>query len=331
MTTFLGTLQASLAAATRSADGIAAPVCVLWTDTDGQWQSLLPALRAAMPEIFMLGEINPAIRTGPVIWLKCVVARALPDALPPGTIPVLYLPGVSRQTLRAGSDCPPALQPLIEMQYRGAVWHQKNGRDWTVEAFLSSESGCGLDIAQDARTREAMLRALPSLAGEPLPTLRGRRLDAEDFDRMIIGDPVRDLLYWISDPQKFEARSGRATYETFRSVSRREFDFDPEAGVPVACEALLNGRGNWEGVWRRFSEAPQLYAGVSKHLRGMRPTDLAADLARYPDENSKEESALRGALDAVAGMAHAEARARIEALEIAHRVRRGWVWARLGE
>ena len=331
MTTFLETLQASLATATRSADGIAPPVCVLWTDTDGQWASLMPALRAALPQLLTVGNIDPGTRTGPVIWLKCMIARTLADAPPADVIPVVYLPGVSRQTLRAGGDCPLALQPLIELQYRGAVWHQKNGRDWTVEAFLSSESGCGLDIAQDARTREALLRALPALAAEPLSSLRGRRLDAEDFDRMIIGDPVRDLLYWISDPQKFEARSDHATYETFRSVSKRAFDFDPEAGVPAACEALLAGRGGWEAVWRRFSEAPQLYAGVSKSLRGTRPKDLAADPARYPDENAKDEAALRLALQGVADMAHAEARARIEELELSHRARRTWVWARLGE
>ena len=64
-----------------------------------------------------------------------------------GRVPILYLPGVSRQDLRAGGDCPLDLQPLIELQYRGAVWHQRNGRDWTVEAFLTSEDGLGLDIA----------------------------------------------------------------------------------------------------------------------------------------------------------------------------------------
>ena len=83
-------------------------------------------------------------------------------------MPILYLPNVSRQDLRAGGDCPLILQPLIELQYRGAVWHQRNGRDWTVDAFLTSEDGVGLDIAKDNRTRDAMLRALALLAPEPL-------------------------------------------------------------------------------------------------------------------------------------------------------------------
>ena len=27
------------------------------------------------------------------------------------------------------------------------MWHQRNGRDWTAEAFLTSEQGLGLDVA----------------------------------------------------------------------------------------------------------------------------------------------------------------------------------------
>ena len=55
--------------------------------------------------------------------------------LRPAKFPVLYLPHVRRQELRAAGDCPPHLQPLIELQYRGRVWHQSNGHDWSVRAF----------------------------------------------------------------------------------------------------------------------------------------------------------------------------------------------------
>lgn len=102
----------------------------------------------AVPELYVLGPYAPEKRQGPVIWLKCFVERTLPDVSPPaGVVPILYLPNVSRQDLRAGGDCPPDLQLLIELQYRGAVWHQRNGPDWTVDAFLTSEDGVGLDIA----------------------------------------------------------------------------------------------------------------------------------------------------------------------------------------
>ena len=87
-----------------------------------------------------LGAYAPAERRGPVIWLKCVVEGTLPDATPEqGTTPVIYLPEVGLRTLRATDDCDVALQPLVKLQYRGAVWRQRNGRDWTVEAFLASD------------------------------------------------------------------------------------------------------------------------------------------------------------------------------------------------
>ena len=82
-------------------------------------------LRGLMPELLTLGEYDPATRTGPAIWLRCVIepavrAEKFPDlAWPDGTVPVIYMPGVSRQTLRAVEECPDALKPLVELQYRG--------------------------------------------------------------------------------------------------------------------------------------------------------------------------------------------------------------------
>ena len=324
---------ASLATATRAPEGVAAPAAILWTDADGQWQGLLPALKAALPQLCALGAYAPAERTGPVIWLKCIVERTLPEVSPPAdVIPILYLPRVGRQELRAGGDCPRALQPLIELQFRGAVWHQRNGRDWTVDAFLTSDDALGLDVAQDARTREAMLRALPLLAAEPVDGLRGRRLDADDFDKLAIGDPVRDLLGWLSGAEAFQARCDGARWATFRDVCVREFHFDPDAdGTPAAADALLHGSGRWNEVWRRFCEAPKLYPGVATALREARPKDLLVDRSRRPGCNEGDEDRLRTALEALCGLPHGEACDRVVALEKEHKDRRDWVWAQLGQ
>jgi hypothetical protein len=259
--TLLEALQRSLASATRSPEGVSEPTALIWTDSDGQWRPMLPALRAVLPYLYNLGAYGPKSHSGPAIWLKCVVERALPDVAPPtGVVPILYLPGVSRQDLRAGGDCPPAVQPLIELQYRGALWHQRNGRDWTVEAFLTSEDGVGLDISLDNRTREAMVRALGVLASEPLAGLRGRRLDAEDFDYLSVGDPVRDLLGWMSEPEAFRQRCDPARWDAFRNICEREFAFDPDKDGPArAGDHLLNGDGKWAGVWLRFRDAPKGY------------------------------------------------------------------------
>jgi len=331
--TLIDAMRTSMDAALRVPEGVDAPVALLWTDADAQWQPLIPSLQVALPQLFVLGPYAPERRTGPVIWLRCIVDRALPDiSLPEGVTPIVYLPNVSRQHLRAGGDCPRELQPLIELQYRGAVWHQRNGRDWTVEAFLTSMDTLDLDLATDQRTKEAMMRALPVLATEPVASLRGRRLEAEDFDKLMVGDPVRDLLSWMSDGAAFQSRCDGARWETFRSVCKRDFGFDPEQdGIRRAGERLFESQGAWNDLWARFCEAPQLYPGVAEVLRDTSPTDLLADVARQPARNSDEEGNLRNALAEVANLAHAKACAQILKLDEAHGPRRRWVWARLGE
>ena len=145
-----------------------------------------------MPQLLTLGEDAPEDRTGPSIWLRCVVERAVESpAIPDEATPVIYLPGVGRQELGAAQTCPDHLKPLVELQYRGTCWTQRNGRDWTGEAFLGSrDGGLGLDVARDAATRQSMMRALAELATASVQALEGRRLEAEDFDRLFSDDPL---------------------------------------------------------------------------------------------------------------------------------------------
>ncbi|MEK7995963.1 MAG: BREX-1 system phosphatase PglZ type B, partial [Planctomycetota bacterium] len=102
----LDRLRESFAKTLRVPEGQAAPVAIVWTDATGEWMPLAPMLRALMPEFFTLGDYRPEERIGPAIWLKCIVDRTLQEAPPPGATPILYLPHVSRQTLRAAADCP---------------------------------------------------------------------------------------------------------------------------------------------------------------------------------------------------------------------------------
>ncbi|MCZ2076047.1 MAG: BREX-1 system phosphatase PglZ type B [Bryobacterales bacterium] len=327
-------LTASFRAATLAPEGQVPPAAILWTDADGLWLPLLPALRAVCHWVYSFGKYHPETKTGPAIWLKCIVDRTLPEAPPAGETPILYLPHVRRQDLRAAGECPPHLQPLVELQYRGRVWHQSNGHDWTVRAFLVSDEGMGLDIAADRRTEEAMLRALPLLAEIDLSPLRGRRLDADDFDKLSVQDPVRDLLLWLNHPETFEAGAKGARWESFRSVAKSEFGLDPEKTSPSEVAGLLlRAELGLDRVWTRFVEAPQLYQGVAKLLRdpaGMGQGQLTLDPARDPRINEREEVELRQALEAASRLAHATACGKVVELEARHGERRGWVWARLG-
>jgi hypothetical protein len=329
-------LAASFDEALRTPEGTETPVALLWTDPDGQWSGIVSDLRKAIPQICTLGEYSPTGSTGPAIWLRCVVERTVAVAgIASETLPILYLPRVARQALRAASDCPPALAPLVELQYRGRLWHQRNGRDWTVDAFVVSEDGLGLDVAQDARTREALQRALPLLLATPLEALRGKRLDADDFDRLAVSDPARDLLRWLGAPEEVRKSQDEARWKAFCNICKTEFGFDPDRKTPRDAAKLLieSTTHKWPDAWRRFTEAPRIYPGVVEALREA-PTiliPLPGVLERIPRVNAEKEEELGRSLDDVAALPHAEACARVLELEAAHGTRRSWVWAHLGE
>lgn len=330
----LEVLEHSFHDALRTPEGAVEPAALLWTDAEGQWVPLLARLRSVLPQVFTLGPYLPEERMGPAIWLRCIIDRTLPDlVLPAGLVPIIYLPGVTRQSLRAGADCPRNLQSLVELQYRGRVWHQRNGRDWTVDAFLVSEDGLGLEVAQDTRTREAALRALPLLADAPLDSLFGHRLDANDFDRLAVSDPTRDLLRWMGSWDDFRASGDDNRWRSFCSVCRSEWSFDPDQNLPSdAARVLVEGRGKWAGVWQRFREAPRLYPGVSQLLREIPgQMTLGFDPERMPRINDEAEQRLRKGLETIPQLPHAKAIEKILSLESEHGPRRDWVWAQLGE
>ena len=129
-------------------------------------EGLLPQLQRRLLELFALGPYEPEARTGPAIWLRCVVDGTL-DAPDPSAerTPILYLPGFERGQLRAGEACPDAVRPLVELLYRGVLWNHPNGKDWTVAAFLGSAKGVGLDIAGDRTTLDALRGALAGGGG----------------------------------------------------------------------------------------------------------------------------------------------------------------------
>ena len=327
-------LKASLeAASAHNPSDAEKPVAILWTDRDSQWRPILARLRVLMPQLLTLGEYEPEDRTGPSIWLRCVVDRVLElPGLAGDMTPVLYLPDVSRQALGSAEACPSDLKPLVELQYRGACWTQKNGRDWTVEAFMVSDhGGLGLDVAQDAATRQSMLSALPELATTSIRLLEGRRLEANDFDALFFDDPVRDLLLWLSDPESTLAGWEPGRRSAFASRCKSDFEFDPDKdGALVAAERLGRREGSWGSVWSRFAESPALYSGLPELLHKAMPNDLFVEQpSSWPQNNEKGEAELRRGLLALDGKAPSAAREEVIELEKTHGPRREWVWAKL--
>src|SRR5579885_3798210 len=125
------------------------------------------------------------------------------------------------------------INPLAELQYRGVLWTHRNGRDWTVGAFLGSSDGLGIDVAGAI----AHLRAAAPL-------------QAAYFDGLLIADEIRSLLLWLDDPEGFRATVDAAMWDSFRDLCRRTYGIDQESDGPLrAAERLGDRRGAWEAVW----------------------------------------------------------------------------------
>jgi len=184
-------LNAIRSAAVFNPEVQVAPACILWSDRDCQWEAIIPRMQIELPELFVLGEYDIEKRTGPAIWLRCVLAGKISIASETPVenevkekqaryrvaenIPIFYLPGVSRQDLRAVESCPDPLKPLAELQYRGVIWSQINGKDWTILSFLKfDQGGLGLDVAQDNNAKNAMQLALYCLLDEEISLLKGK-------------------------------------------------------------------------------------------------------------------------------------------------------------
>lgn len=308
------------------------PSVILWTDKQRQWESALPLLQAAMPELIVLGDYAPEKKTGPAIWVKCVVEGALPEIeLPAGRTPILYLPGVERRDLRAIATCSEELMPLAELQYRGSWWiYNNSGRDWTVNAFLTSDNGgIGLDVAKDDKSQQAMLRVLNEVLESKYEDLADRRLEASDFNKLVSSDPVRDLLSWMNDEKACRERWDDARWQALVGICETEYRFSPEQdGELTAAELLCQRQGVWEGVWQRYVESCHHYPFLPQLLLKVQG-DLVADGASYPAINQAEEAALEQALTKLQASNSAEIRQKLTVLEQQHAERRDWIWFQL--
>ena len=330
MTTPLdGLIDALDAAGAYNAAAQAAPEAVLWCDLDAEFAPLLPALRARLPNLLTLGEIDPAARTGPAVWLRAAAAKAVPDLTwPPGKPPVIYLPSVSRETVRDAETCPPLLAPLVWLGVAGAWFGHVNGKDWTLRGFLAADRGSlNLEIADDAATRAALAEAAPVVFSRPLDQLRGQRWNADSLHALLSPDLEADMLAWMGgtmDAARFGAFAARAA---------KDLGFDPRKLSPQdAARRLARKEGRWVQVWGRFDAANGRGHEAVVALLGVEaPEALFADSDAYPTVNARREDVLRQALLRLGGMARDQAAIEILELETEHGPRRDTVWGRRGE
>lgn len=329
-------------AADHNRDDAVPPAAVLWPDEKREWERLVPRLRVLLPPFLVFGQYDVANRTGPAIWLRYVLAGKVPDIIwPPSAVPIIYLPGVSRATLRATEECPNELKPLAELQYRGVFWSQTNGKDWTISAFLqTNHGGLQLKIAKDQATATAIRRAIEKLMDVSVADLKSKsasgELNSYYFHLLISDDPVDDLLTWLADPEGTRNRWEIDRWEALCSDCLKNYGFDPlHDGALVGAEHLgLQSKNAWKTAWKRFMTAPSRYAGLIDQLRGAKPKEKRPALFNQPEEfwpqdNEAAEAELRQSLIDLALASTAEGRTALLELEKNHRQRREWVWARL--
>ena len=307
-----------------------APVALLWPDETRQWEPVVARIAEQLP-IVALGDFDPALNWGPAYWVRCVVAGTLAAGLGDG-VPVVYLPGVGRSSVRAIYSCSPHLAPIAELQYRSQWFSHPNARDWSVRALLTHASrGVGLQIADDAETQAALLLALDRLLDEPVDRLKPQLLDAQFLHDLVNPDPVRSVLEWLDDPSGYRKRFDNAQLTVFIQQCKSQFGFDPNVDGEITAARMLAGRrGNWSQAWKRFAEQPDRYSGLVGQLRKARPHVLIVDnWEAWPQENEEAEDQLRNALLGFSVLPPEIARSEVARLEKEHSCRRKTVWADL--
>jgi len=310
-----------------------APVAVLWTDKESQWLPVIQMIQARVPELLVLGDYDVEQRKGPAIWIKCMVARLLREAnWDENATPIIYLPGVGRSELRAIESCPKLLQPLAELQYRGVLWSQVNGKDWTVNAYLFSKSGgLGLDVSRDKATQESLLRALGEVLDRDISELSGKRLEASDFNQLLAGDTIRDLLIWMNDSEQAKAHWSQARWRAFTGLCQSEFQFDPDQdGALTAAERLCVRAGKWQQVWDRYAVSFTVYPQMLGLLERVQAPDLFASVSNYPVLNKKQEDDVKDQFESLLDKIPTDARKLLLQLEKKHAIRRELLWMKAG-
>mgnify|MGYP001260940479 CR=1 FL=1 len=308
------------------------PAAILWTDKDAAWQSAMPLLKSAMPELLELGDYNPEQRTGPAVWLKCVIA-GLASPLETEKVPVIYLPGVSRSELRAIETCPSHLTMLAELQYRSRWWATpNNNRDWTVSGFLTNNTiGLELDLGQDNATKEVLAQVLEPLLEAEVNTLQGKRITAAELGALVVEDPIRDLLHWLDNPAI--AKGWSAMRQTMlQQYCQREYGLnaDDKGRATFLVHLCEQPQPVWSALWARFEDMAERLPGLLKQLETVEPLALALNSECYLSLALEEEQTLANTFAKMANKSDLDVEPGITRLQAQHAGRSESLWSRLG-
>ncbi|GHB48340.1 BREX-1 system phosphatase PglZ type B [Mongoliitalea lutea] len=313
------------------------PEVILWPDPESQWKEVIPLLQHELPELLTYGQFDPVQKSGPAIWIKCMVARLLPEAdWEPHAVPIIYLPGISKADLRKVETAVFDLQPLLEYQYTGNLFLQENGKEWTVLAFVENvQHGLGIKVQKDNSTKQALKKALPSIFMEKEMFLNKSQIDAGFLNIMVFPEINESILQWMIHGDRFLESMDSSKRNVFIELCKGQFDFTLDIkNIKDIALKLGSQSGNWKNVWQLFANNPKKYAPIEEYLKLSMPVDLGVGMYALPREtwpqlNEAEENKLADALNALTKLDIPKAIKKLLELENQHKERRSWVWAEL--
>ncbi len=225
----------------------------------------------------------------------------------------------------------------MEYQYNGALWLNRNGKEWTVNAFLQNkEEGLGLDVATDHITKDAGIKALPSLLEDHKLTYPAY-VDADFLYQLLFKNEEQSILEWLCKGGEYLKEMSADKQHVFTSICQKKYGFVPvEKNVVSIAEMLGMKKSNeWEKIWDHYCLTPQRYPKIEELLEKAKPESSGEGLFAIPQDtwpqiNREAEGQLMQALHEMAGLNFDQASSKIKDLEKEHAKRRSWVWALKG-
>lgn len=332
-------LQSLQQASRHNSSVMVKPEVILWPDPERQWEAVIPILQEKINSLLIFGAYEPDRKQGPAIWLKCMVARSLPEAAWPETeTPILYLPGISKQDFKNITAAGLLLQPLMEYQYTGVIWLHENGKEWTVPAFVqNAQAGLGLKMSQDNATKDALLTALPGIF-EDRDTLYNKVFVDEEFLlSTVFPDITLSILKWMMEPEGFMNSLSKDMRSTFINLCKSRFEFEPDYKNIREIALKLGAQKNaWLTVWQYYANAPRKFQKIPELLRLAKPDDLGTGMFALPEHswpqiNEEKEEKLRQDFMHINKNKSADAYAYLVKLRQANQSRKHTVWYELAQ
>lgn len=332
-------VQALKQAENHNSQVMVKPEVILWPDPENQWTEVISVLQEALPQLLIYGPYNPAKKQGPAIWLKCMIAKALPEAnWDAEAIPIIYLPGVAKSDLRNVENAVFNFQPLLEYQYTGTLFIQENGREWTILAFVENPvNGLGIKVAKDNATKEALKKTLPSIFQDREVLANKTIIDADYLNNQLFPNIIPSILKWMCKGDAFLKAMDAGKQEVFINLCKSQYEFEPDhKNIKAIAEKLGAQKNSWKYVWQLYATAPHKYPEIEALLRLAKPADLGSGMFALPEEswpqvNEQKEEALAQALTKVVKQDAGKALTSLQELEKEHSARRNWVWFELGK